>query len=547
MKADLEPANRQLVRPPASRHCERVGKLWVFFCFAALFALGVNVYRDYGFYFDENIQRVIGAVTVKHVVERFAPSLAPPAMALLPKLDDYSDRDYGVAFEAPTVVLEGLLGLTDKRDIYFLRHFLTFLVCLGGMYAVYCLAHRRFADRRIGLLAVAFLVLSPRLFAESFYNSKDTVLMAAFAIALNTTIAFVLKPRPGPAVLHALATAFAVDVRIAAIILPMATIALLAVRIVKREVNPRPALSALAIYLATMAVFVVAMWPWLWADPLGRFMQALASMSSFRWEGDVLYMGTFFRGTDLPWHYIPVWISITTPLLYLVLFLVGAALTCRQIVTSFPGLWKDEAELQDVVFLGMFGAPVGAVIVLHPVLYDGWRHLYFVYPSLLMVAVRGWHALWSGTAAARIRRPALAALTAISFAVTTAWMWRAHPLQNVYFNLLAGTDLKARYDLDYWGLSARRGLEYVLAHDGRDDISIRADSFMELDRSIYLLTLPERSRLQMAPDEDSAEYLFTDYRWVRDTSNAKYQTRYDLFYEVKVDDEVILSVFKRKP
>ena len=32
-------------------------------------------------------------------------------------------------------------------------------------------------------------------------------------------------------------------------------------------------------------------------------------------------------------------------------------------------------------------------------------------------------------------------------------MIRDHPYQNVYFNLLAGSDKRHRFELDYWGLS----------------------------------------------------------------------------------------------
>ncbi len=187
--------------------------------FAALLALGLAIHRDYGISWDEPFQRFSGAVTVKHLAERFAPSLVGGEAGRLPALEDYVDRYHGTAFEAPVVALEALLKLTDKRDIFMFRHLLTFLFCFLGMIATYRLAARRFLDWRWGLFTVLFLVLTPRLFAESFYNSKDAVFMAAFAIAMNTAVAFVLKPDVRMALLHALATAFAIDIRIMAVIL----------------------------------------------------------------------------------------------------------------------------------------------------------------------------------------------------------------------------------------------------------------------------------------------------------------------------------------
>src|SRR5262249_45590976 len=137
------------------------------------------------------------------------------------------------------VALKVMLGIRDVKNVFMFRHLLTFLVAFAGIYAVHKMAERRFSDWRIGLLAALFLVLTPRLFAESFYNSKDIVFMALFAIAMNTTIAFLLQPRFKTSFLHALASAVAIDVRIIAVTLPFATVAILIVRLLKREL-PTP-------------------------------------------------------------------------------------------------------------------------------------------------------------------------------------------------------------------------------------------------------------------------------------------------------------------
>src|SRR5262245_45886420 len=254
--------------------------------FAVLLAFGLWSYRDYGISWDEPFQRFTGAVTVKHLAEEFAPSLVTAETAKLPALKDYIDRDHGTAFEMPAVALEALLGLKDKRDIYMFRHLLTFLACFLGAIAVYRLAERRFSDWRLGLLAALLLVLTPRLFAESFYNSKDALFMAAFAIALNWAVAFVLKPGIGTALLFALATGFAIDVRIMAVILPVAALAVLVLRLARKELPVRGTVMAAAVYLPAAFVFSVAMWVWLWANPVGNFLEAFASMARFRYQGD---------------------------------------------------------------------------------------------------------------------------------------------------------------------------------------------------------------------------------------------------------------------
>ena len=514
--------------------------------FLILVAVGLSIYRDYGISWDEPTSRLNGAVTLKYVAERLAPALLPTAVSNLPSLNTYSDHDYGVVFEAPAVALQVMLGISDSKNVFLFRHLLTFLVSLTGIYAVQKMAERRFSNWKIGFLAALFLVLTPRLFAESFYNSKDLVFMALFAVAMNTTIKFVLDPCFKNAFLHGLASALAIDVRIMAVILPVATVAILIVRLLKRELPLPATYRALGVYLVVAPILIVAMWPWLWSNPIGNFVQAFANMSKFSNYFDVLYMGHFVQNTELPWHYVPVWISITTPLLYLGLFVVGAVNTIRKIASRRAGLWKSDEELQDAIFLALFVAPIASVVLLHSVIYDGWRHLYFIYPAFLLVAINGWVWLWGEDLVWTTRKSLLAIVTAISVILTATWMWNAHPFQNIYFNALAGTDLRSRYELDYWGLANRKALEYIVKNDHSELIYVESGSFTPLDTSFYMLDAADRKRLRDPDDKNVAQYVVTNYRLLKPPNDDKYLEDYDLFYQIKLDDEVILSVFRRK-
>jgi hypothetical protein len=540
--------------------------------FLLLLAVGVGVYRDYGISWDEPESRQNGVVTLKYLAEHFAPSLLKGRSIDSAPLNEYISNYYGVAFETPSVALAEMLGIHEIKDVFLFRHLLTFLIYITGIYAVERMVYRRFSDWRLSLLAALFFVLTPRLFAESFYNNKDIVLMALFAIGMNTTISFALKPGLKTAFLHALASAIAIDVRIVAIILPAATVAILVVRLLKKELSIPLTLRILTVYLVSVCILVLAMWPWLWADPVRHFVQAFRIFAHTPFDGPVLYMGSFVRSTELPWHYVLVYISITTPLLYLVLFLVGLSNTISKIIYRGTSLWKSKEELQDVVFLGFLAVPIATVIMLHSVLYDGWRHMYFVYPAFLLIATRGWVALWSNDQ--RISKTLLTVVTAISIVHTAIWMWRAHPYQNVYFNILAGSgDLRSRYELDYWGLADARALEFILANDDREVISVRADSFMPLNAALDMINIGERGRLKLSrvelsdllsedypakllrhpqtPNREAKEkvpdYIITNYRWVQPVDDARYANEFNLFYQIRVDNQIILSVFQRKP
>jgi hypothetical protein len=84
--------------------------------------------------------------------------------------------------------------------------------------------------------------------------------------------------------------------------------------------------------------------------------------------------------------------------------------------------------------------------------------VYFIFPALLLLAVRG-AVLLAGW------RPMLPARTGcwwpkiytstpnINLIMAAVHMARMHPYQNIYFNVLAGKDTAYRYEMNYWGLS----------------------------------------------------------------------------------------------
>jgi hypothetical protein len=355
-----------------------------------------------------------------------------------------------------------------------------------------------------------------------------------------------LRPSTTAALLHALATAVAIDIRVMAIVLPVATLALLVVRPLRREASIAETIRVLAIYFAAVCVLVPAMWPWLWMDPIGHFAEAIKSMSHFRWDGEVLYLGHFIRSDALPWHYILVWILVTTPLLYLGLFLLGAIAILNRIARCGVRLWKSDEELQDIVFLGLFITPVIAVVALQSVLYDGWRHVYFVYPAFIFVAIGGWVTLWGWNRRTRYPRYLLGLATLISTIHIAVWMWRAHPFQNVYFNSFAGSNLKTRFELDYWGLANVKALKFILAHDPSEVVNVRAGSFMNIPIAFKMIDPKDRPRLRYSNDENTPHFLITNFRLVRDPDFINYSEYYEPVYQVLVGDEVILSVYRSR-
>ena len=524
--------------------------------FGLLALLGVALTRDYGMGWDEPAERLNAFVSAKYVALRLAPALArrQPRLAEIPELHQYHDADHGVLFMLPLVSLEALWPGPDPAEWAYRRHLLGFWLFVAGAWAVYRLGATRLGSWRWGLVGAGLLVLSPRIFAEAFYNYKDVVFLSLFALAMLTLARVLRRPTAGRAALHALACAAAIDVRAMGVLLPLLTVGFGALEMAYRPARRRGLAGALALYLLLAAGLVVLGWPYLWENPAGNFIAALRSFGQYVKHMDLFYLGRFISIQALPWHYAPVWILITTPVPYVVMFGLGLLATAQAVRRAAPRRWlRRTAARRDLLVLAWFFGPLLGVMALHSVIYDGWRHLYFVYPAFVLVAGQGLRALWRawqhwrGGAARWPAGAAGAGLLLLALAAGTARVGQRivaeHPFQYAYFSYLPGKVIEANFERDYWGLSTRQGLEWLLAHDARPEITVGMDPRTATTLLINLKMLPPaaRARIRYVPPEQ-AEYYFTIYRW---QSGPYPASRGREVHRIRVGGATILMVLRR--
>ena len=109
----------------------------------------------------------------------------------------------------------------------------------------------------------------------------------------------------------------------------------------------------------------------------------------------MLYLGSFVSATTLPWHYVPVWIIITTPIVYTFGFLIGCITSGAAILKEPFMFYTNHQKRNDAIFLSWFFLPLVAVIVLKSVVYDSWRQLFFVYPAFLLISLKGLESMFN--------------------------------------------------------------------------------------------------------------------------------------------------------
>lgn len=523
-----------------------IPRIYVLVFFLVYLAIGISVYRDYGIPWDEPTHREIAGVSVKYLLSIFMPDFQPPEFAALPSLAKYSTKHYGVIFDLPMYIADVLLGYNGSMpEAYYLRHLCTFLLFYISMFFFYLIVRNRFDSRALGLAACFFLILSPRIFAESFYG-KDIVFLSLFIVSIYFFIRYLNRNTLMNSLLFALATALMVDQRITGMFIPVLAVFITVVDAIKtdRTFNDfRKKLVPLFMYLILFSFFMVLFWPYLWENPVQNFIDSFTVMNKFPISYYNLYLGTFIRSTEVPWHYIPVWMLISTPIIYTFFFLVGFFWLIRGSIGNGIKLYTNDRERQDFLFLLLFITPLAAVIILNSALYDGWRHLYFIYAPFLLIAMTGLTRLLGLMETAhtgRERRAAffIAAVIMLGLISTAYQMIRYHPYQNVYFNVLAGDNAGKKFDLDYWGLSFRKGLEYIVKSDKRPVIGLSANVIAPMFNNSIFLTKQDIGRLKHA-DIREANYFITNYRW----HPQPYPLANEV-YTVSVDSLKILSVFK---
>lgn len=507
--------------------------------FLSFLIIGLMIYDDYGISWDEPFQREIGLLNYKHAFENNQELLTA---------GEYL-KYHGAAFETFLIYIEKHFNVDNSREIYLSRHLATFLLFYISSVFFFFLCTSSFRSWKIGLLGSVFLILSPRIFAHAFYNSKDLALLSMFIISVFTLTKYLEKKTIFRAAMHALASAILIDVRVVGVFIVFLTFLFVVLDAILIKLTPKEHIKkilSISIYVLLLAPLTILFWPVLWKDPINQFIRALQLMTHFITDGNVLYFGNYVAASKLPWHYLPVWIAISTPLIYVFYFLVGAVASIGTLVTKPLVAYRENRQM--AIFLIWFFAPLLAVIVLKPVIYDEWRHFFFIYPAFLLISLKGFETLFNlgkrklQKDHRKIIRISVIVLTVLGLLEASFFMIYYHPHQNVYFNRLAGENMnvaKNNFELDYWGLSYRQGLEYLLKHAPEENIVLNAEN-QPGNVNSDIVNPVEGKSLQYVPLEN-ATYFISNYRFHKD--GYPYANE---FYSIKVKGTKIMVIYKLK-
>ena len=386
----------------------------------------------------------------------------------------------------PVVSAVESLGL-DNASAWHLVNFLTFQL---GVYLLYRLA-KRWMSSSAALASAALFAWQPLLWGHAFFNPKDPPFLVFFigAVCFGFEMIDALEKDPKgmwkPLVSTLLAAFF---LGIATSIRVLGPLAGVFVGIYAFSKLKMPALiKHLAMYAALAILFTFIAWPYLWTNPLQRFIEAFGFMSDNPTQLKVLFNGQLYSADELPRRYLPFLLGLTLTESALLLFVIG----------MFVAFWNQIKKNSSLIItsysllLFWFLIPFAYVILRKPPMYDGYRHFLFMLPPIFIFAGFAFEKIFE------LIKPrwAIGALTFILFAPAIYNLIQLHPYEYTYYNSFAGGTSGAfrAYETDYWLTCYKDAVEqfnlqtirqaqaelfikrepYIAAYYAKDNITIR--------------------------------------------------------------------------
>lgn len=492
--------------------------------FLTMLVIGLLSYNNYGLAWDEYYQHYTGELNYSYIMQGDEQLL------------HWKDRDYGVAIELPLIFIEKTFGLDHESQIYPLRHLLCHIFFLFSAYCLFLLINMLYKNKWLATIGFLLLVLHPRIYAHSFFNSKDIPFLAMFIISFYTAARALFHKRTWDYVLVAIAVGLLINIRIMGVLM----FAYLLFYLIWDGTNLkeiRLKIKQIGLFILVCLLSIYALWPFLWHNPFENFGFAFNNMSKFRFEGKVMHQGELILAKELDWSYLLIWIGITTPLPFLALGLGGTITTLIDFLKKPLHFFKDASDRNQLMYLASCYVPLLAVFALHSVVYDSWRHVFFIYPSFILLGIYGLNKVKQNY----LKYP-IYGILGLYFLGLSIFMIQNYPHQQVYFNYLLPSEneyIRKNYELDYWGTSYKQALEYLLKTDDRELIKVAVKNFPG-ELNWKALKPEDRNRIKIV-GKAKADYFISNYRGhPQDYSEYKDQS----VFSIQVRGNTIMEVFE---
>jgi hypothetical protein len=211
-------------------------------------------------------------------------------------------------------------------------------------------------------------------------------------------------------------------------------------------------------------------------------------------------------------------------------------------------MWNNQLEFFSLFVFTLIIAPIILIITNSSTLYNGWRHVYFIFPPLVILAI-GF--IYYTKIIFNKKKFLLKTLNVFLFIIllnNITNIIRLHPYQYMYFNFLFEKDANKNFEIDYWGLSNRDAL-IKLPINKYEKINVGVLGLANLEMSRKLLPDDLKKKINIVGENfNSVDFIVSTSNFADD---PKYVDRYKkpenfkLLYQIKKGNIIINKVFAK--
>lgn len=433
---------------------------------AMAFLLGISVCDDYGINLDQHTEEFI----MMSNIEEYFNKIGIKEIHHWGEISDSIEKDHG---EAPYYPL-GFYWMIKKMDSDNMESFpmgtahvwyvYTFVIFFIGCLALYGIVYELFHDHKISLVTFLLYYMTPRFFAEGHYNNKDIVFLSFGIMVLYFGIRYLYSRKFIWGFFFAIVAAFMTNIKIlGAWFFAIPGIIYIITGIKNKELDWRKVKDGFGTIIVYLITYIIIT-PAFWSGRLEYIQYCLNNASSFsRWTGNVVYAGKEFiiteNGGSAPAEYLPINILYTTPLILLVLCLIGN-------IRAFIAIVKKEknAVVYIMILIAYVVPFVYALLNRNLVVYNGWRHFYFVYGGMVTFMGVGLREIliFLKTKWKKVVLCGSILIYLLSLLIA------GHPYQYSYINFLAKRPAEKMWQLDYWCMGGISALEKLCESEQRN-------------------------------------------------------------------------------
>ena len=542
-----------------SGHIMKKKKILVFIVFVCLFFYGISNTFEYGRPWDESDELSILLSNVKEYgdnpqIQKIVHSTWIEYLGVSP-ISESTEKDHGIAGYYGFIPFFYHIGY-DTRPLMYAWHYFTFVLWFTGVLAVYGILKELYRGF-VPIVGTGFFFFTPRIFADGHYNNKDIAFLVFVIIVLFFSIRAVKYDRRRDYCLFSFFSGFLMNAKILGIaIWGLICLFVLAYGMLHKKNSPEHVVSRIvsAGLLAVLCYFLLT--PAMWKNPIAFFNYCIDNATHFsRWGGTFLFNGKVLdpARNGIPYVYLPVWMLMTTPAYISLLFFTACCVLLVRIIKTRGKCILQDKNFFGCLFLLLFCFPFFHV-VLHArstVLYNAWRHCYFLYAPVFLLSM---YVIDDAAGLLHNKQSrknlALAGLiltiSCSNFIVTVSDMIQNRSFEYVYFNRITRKILNpSDFDGDYWNVSILPALirfadEY---YDGENQLKV---AYMSVygggQRWSFEEMKYDDGRLEIVPEEEADYFLFN----ASTLTNRKVLEEYEVVSSIRCFDNDLAGIYIKK-